>query len=300
MIQLPYDLQNFVTRPAPTIIAEIGCNHMGDLERAKSMIKIAKEQCDVQYAKFQKRNPKELLSETQYQSPHPVPANSYGETYGAHREFLEFTQDHHHELLNYCKTIGIGYSSSVWDMTSAIQITEINPPLIKIGSGTNTHLELVNYLCKNYNGEIHVSLGMTTTEEEKRLIDIFNKHKRLSDLVLYHCTSGYPVPPKDICLLGIKRLVEQYSNSIKGIGFSSHYDGVELDGAAFVLGADYIERHFTLDKNWKGTDHSASLDPEELKFVRDSTKIVAESLTFKTKEVMDIEVSNREKLKYIP
>ena len=139
---------------------------------------------------------------------------------------------------------------------------------------------------------------MTTPEEEKQIITLFQKTNRIKDLVLYHCTSGYPVPPEDICLLTISRLRAEYGNIVKGIGFSAHYTGIGLDGPAIVLGADFIERHFTLDRAWKGTDHAASLEPDGLRRVRKDTISVAQALSFKTESIMKIEKPNREKLKY--
>ena len=110
----------------PYVIAEIGCNHKGEMEIAKELIKIAKIFCNADAVKFQKRNNVELLTEEQYNAPHPNPANSYGETYGAHREYLEFDVRQHAELKAYCEEIGIVYSTSVWDTTSAKEITSLN------------------------------------------------------------------------------------------------------------------------------------------------------------------------------
>ena len=138
----------------PKVVAEIGCNHKGDIEIAKEMIRVAKVFCDAQYVKFQKRNPKELLTTEQYNAPHPVEENSYGSTYGDHREFLEFSSEQHKELMEYCKEIGIGYSTSVLDLTSAKEIMELEPPFIKIGSPSNTHYTMLDYLCNNYSGDI--------------------------------------------------------------------------------------------------------------------------------------------------
>tara|TARA_B100000029_G_C17605010_1_gene967109 strand:+ start:366 stop:1271 length:906 start_codon:yes stop_codon:yes gene_type:complete len=292
------DINTLVQREPPTIIAEIGCNHKGDFEIAKEMIRVAKVFCDAQFVKFQKRNPKELLTPAQYNAPHPVQENSYGKTYGDHREFLELSANQHKELMQYCKEVDIGYSTSVWDLTSAKEIVELNPPFIKIGSPSNTHYKMLEYLCQNYSGDIHLSLGMTTSEEEDKIISVFEANGRLKQLVLYHCTSGYPVPPEDICLLSISRLKSTYGSVVKGIGFSAHYTGIGLDGPAFVLGADFIERHFTLDRAWKGTDHAASLEPDGLRRVRKDTIAVSKALNFKTESIMEIEKPNRVKLKY--
>jgi N-acetylneuraminate synthase len=102
----------------PRLIAEIGCNHKGDIDIAVEMIKIAKIFCEVDAVKFQKRNNRELLTEEQYNAPHPNPYHAYGATYGEHREFLEFTAEQHKFLMEKCKEFGITYSTSVWDMTS--------------------------------------------------------------------------------------------------------------------------------------------------------------------------------------
>ena len=184
----------------PKIIAEIGCNHKGDIEIAKAMISTAKAYCNVDAVKFQKRDIKSFLSTNEYNAPHPVAYNSYGKTYGEHREFLEFSIDQHKELKNHCAKIGIEYSSSVWDLKSAHDIISIKPLFIKVPSACNLNKKLLKVLCKNFNGEIHLSLGMTTRKEEKKIINLFKKYDRLKDLVIYSCTSGYPVQFKDVCL----------------------------------------------------------------------------------------------------
>lgn len=279
------------------VIAEIGCNHKGDIQIAKDLIKSAKL-CGADIAKFQKRTPKELLTPEQYNAPHPNPANSYGATYGEHREFLEFNADQHKELKDYCDEIGIEYSTSVWDITSAKAIVPLNPHLIKIPSAVNNNKRLLKWLCENYGGEIHVSLGMTTREEEDRLIKLFEDEGRAKDVVVYSCTSGYPVAFEDICLLEINRIRAAYESKVKGIGFSGHHLGIAVDIAAITLGAKWVERHFTLDRTWKGTDHAASLEPQGLaKLVRDIHN-VEKALTAKNSEILPIEIAQRNKLKF--
>jgi N-acetylneuraminate synthase len=280
------------------LIAEIGCNHMGDFEFAKKMIDSAVDFCGVKYVKFQKRNNKELLSEEQYNAPHPSPSNSYGNTYGNHREFLEFSLAEHKELKRYCETKGVIYFSSVWDLTSAKEIASLKPVMIKIPSATNTHFEVLNYLSENYQGEIHLSLGMTTKEEEKKIVNLFIEKNRISDLVLYACTSGYPVPFDQIHLLGVKRLREEYGHLVKAIGFSGHHNGIAIDIAAQTLGASYIERHFTLNRTFKGTDHAASLEPDGLRRLKRNIDATFDAMTYKPEEIVDIELPQRKKLKY--
>jgi|TARA_B100001939_G_scaffold223982_1_gene192772 sialic acid synthase len=281
----------------PKIIAEIGCNHKGDIEIAKAMISTAKAYCNVDAVKFQKRDIKSLLSTNEYNAPHPVAYNSYGKTYGEHREFLEFSIDQHKELKNHCAKIGIEYSSSVWDFKSALDIISIKPLFIKVPSACNLNKKLLKVLCKNFYGEIHLSLGMTTRKEEKKIINLFKKYDRLKDLVIYSCTSGYPVQFKDVCLKEISRLKKSYGNLVKAVGFSGHHLGIAVDLGAFMLGAEYIERHFTMDRTWKGTDHAASLEPDGLrKLVRDIDSLAA-SFEEKSIEILEIELNQRNKLK---
>lgn len=282
----------------PFVIAEAGCNHMGQMEIAKDLIETAAHFCKADAIKFQKRCPKELLTPEQYNAPHPNPANSYGDTYGAHREFLEFDVDQHAQLKKWCEDAGIIYSTSVWDLTSAKEITSLHPKFIKIPSACNTHFEMLQWLCDNYEGEIQLSFGMTTREEEEEVVQLFEKNQRAKDLILYNCTSGYPVPFKDICLLELSRMKEQYEGRVKAIGFSGHHLGIAVDVAAYTLGAEYIERHYTLDRTWKGTDHAASLEPDGIRKLVRNLNAVHEALTYKSEEILPIEQVQRDKLKY--
>lgn len=282
----------------PFIIAEAGCNHMGQMEIAKDLIETAAHFCKADAIKFQKRCPKELLTPEQYNAPHPNPVNSYGATYGAHREFLEFTVDQHAQLKEWCEEAGIIYSTSVWDMTSAKEIASLKPVFIKIPSACNTHYEMLQWLCDNYSGEIQLSFGMTTHEEEEKIVTLFEQNGRAKDLVIFDCTSGYPVPYNDVCLLEINRLREKYENRVKAIGFSGHHLGIAVDVAAYTLGANIIERHYTLDRTWKGTDHAASLEPEGIRDLVRSLNAVHESLRYKATEILPIEQVQRDKLKY--
>jgi sialic acid synthase len=282
------------------IIAEIGCNHKGDLDIAKEMISVAAKIAKVDVVKFQKRNNRELLPPEQYDAPHPVPANAYGPTYGAHREALEFTVGQHRELRDFAITQGVAWSSSVWDLTSAREIASLEPELIKIPSATNLHYELQGWLCANYAGEIHVSTGMTTPAEMEEIVSFYEANGRAKDLVLYSCTSGYPVAFEDLCLREITRLKEAFGHRVKAIGFSGHHLGIAADVAAVTLGAEWVERHFTLDRTWKGTDHAASLEPDGLRRLSRDLHNVEKALTYKQSAILDVEKVQRRKLKWEP
>lgn len=282
----------------PVVVSEIGCNHMGQFEIAKDLISLSK-QCGADYAKFQKRNARELLTAEQYNAPHPVPYNAYGSTYGEHREFLEFDKAQHLELKKFCDDIGIGYTTSVWDMVSAREIIEVNPSFIKVPSACNNHFEMMALLRDGYTGDVHVSTGMTTQDEIRTIVDFFEKKDQAkSRLVIYSCTSGYPVPFSDICLLEITRLIENYGARVKDIGFSGHHLGIGIDIAAYALGATWIERHFTKDRTWRGTDHAASLEPPGLSKLVRNLHQTHEAMRYKGEEILDIEKVQRDKLKY--
>ena len=281
----------------PKVIAEIGCNHMGKMELAKELIDLAK-QSGADYVKFQKRNNKELLTEEQYNAPHPNPHNSYGDTYGAHREYLEFNVEQNKELKEYCDEIGIIYSTSVWDVTSAKEMISFNPEFLKVPSACNNNFDMLKVLRDEFKGQVQLSIGMTKKDEVEEIVKFFELNDQAkSRLLLYSCTSGYPVPAKDVALLEINWLYENYGDRVNEIGFSGHHLGIALDVAAYTLGARWIERHFTKDRTWKGTDHAASLEPGGLAKLTRDLKSVYEALNYKTNEILQIESVQREKLK---
>ena len=283
---------------APTLIAEIGCNHMGDLEIAKRFIEVAGSFCEVQNVKFQKRSNRDLLPPDQFDAPHPVPSNSFGDTYGAHREYLEFSLEEHRKLKDHCDERGMTYATSVWDVPSLREIATLEPAYLKVPSATNTNVELLTELCTGFGGKIHVSLGMTTRAEEEQMMELFRSHGRAGDVVLYACTSGYPIQASEACLLEIPRLIEAYGDEVEAIGYSGHHNGISLDTVAFTLGATYIERHFTLDRTWKGTDHAASLEPDGLRRHQRNLVQAAEALQVRSQEILPIEEPQRAKLKW--
>lgn len=282
------------------IIAEVGCNHKGDLEIAKELIRVAAIYAKADVVKFQKRNNRELLTEEQYAAPHPNAMHAYGATYGEHREFLEFSTDQHLELLEECRRNGIEYSTSVWDTTSAREMARLEPSLLKVPSACNLHFDMLDVLATQFDGDIHLSLGMTTREEERQIVEFFEERGRAKSLVLYACTSGYPVEFNDICLLEITRLRDTFGERVKSIAFSGHHLGIAADVAALALGAEWVERHFTLDRTWKGTDHAASLEPDGLRRLVRDLRAVEKSLKGKGSEILPVEEVQRAKLKWRP
>ncbi len=284
-------------KEVPIIIAEAGCNHMGNMEVAKEMITNAALFCKVDVIKFQKRTNRELLSEEEFNAPHPNPANSYGASYGEHRKFLEFSIEQHRQLKLWCMELGVEYSASAWDIEAAKCIASLEPSKIKIPSASNMDLLMLEWLIHNYEGEIHLSLGMTTQKEEDEIVATFVRHGRQDSLILYACTSAYPVAQEDICLGEITRLKDKFASTVKAIGFSGHHLGIAVDVAALALGATYFERHFTLDRTWKGTDHAASLEPDGMRRLARDLRNVSKSLGFKRQEILPVEAVQRKKLK---
>lgn len=281
----------------PLVIAEIGCNHKGDFNIAKELILAAKNS-GATYAKFQKRDNKYLLGKN-YFEPHPNPVYSYGKNYGLHRDKLEFNIKQHYNLYKFCKKIKIGYATSVWEVNSAREFlkSKIVLDYIKIPSACNLDQELLIYLFKNFKKPIHISLGMTSKNEINKIYRLSKKYKASSRLVFYACTSDYPVTTENLCLLEIDLLIKKYGKTIKDIAFSGHHLGIASDIAAFTLGAHIIERHFTLDRTWKGTDHAASLEPNGFaKLVRDLNNVY-KALKYKKDDVLRCEKASRKKLK---
>lgn len=282
---------------APKVVAEIGCNHKGEFEIAKELLKMSKD-AGCYAAKFQKRHNKELLTPEQYNAPHPNPANSYGATYGEHREFLEFNLDQHAQLKKYAESIGLVYSTSVWDTTSAREIVQLNPEFIKVPSACNNHFKMLEVLRDEYKGEVHISTGMTTPDEQEKFVQFFEDKGQAGRLVVYSCTSGYPVPFPDVCMLEILKMQKRFAGRIRDMAFSGHHLGIAIDIAAYTLGATWIERHFTKDRTWKGTDHAASLEMAGLQKLCRDVQAAYQSLTYKSQDILPIEQVQRDKLKY--
>merc|ERR1711924_131121 len=172
--------------------------------------------------------------------------------------------------------------------TAARDIVSLNPPLIKVGSPSNMHWDMLMVLREEYDGQIHISTGMTKKDEIEQIVKFWEEGKGRAKerVVLYNCTSGYPVPFEDVCLLDIRLLQQKYAHRVKAIGFSGHHLGISIDIAAYALGAQWVERHFTADRTWKGTDHAASLEPAGLgKLCRD-LQATYKAMTYKKAEIL--------------
>ncbi|MBO4823437.1 MAG: N-acetylneuraminate synthase family protein [Clostridia bacterium] len=283
----------------PIIIADCCCNHQGKLEQVYKMINKLKLDGYSNVIKFQKRDIDYWIEHNPsvYMSAHPNPVQSFGKTYAEHRKALELDLDAHQSIKKYCEKNNFIYSCTVFDLKSAQEIISLKPKMIKIASSCNQYFELLQYVIDNFKGEIHLSLGMTDHIMTEQIVQFFCRNQRNQDLILYVCTSGYPVTAQDTFLLEIPLLIKKYGELIKGVGLSGHHQGIDLDIAAFVLGARYFERHYTLDKKAKGTDHQLSLVAEEFLSLKQALDNVRMALQFRP-PVVEIEKENERKIKW--
>jgi sialic acid synthase len=280
--------------PEAKVVAEIGCVHLGKMERAKELIKLA-SMCGADYAKFQKRNPDECVPEELKNKPHPNKIFAYGDTYLEHRRALELDIHQHQELSDYCDTFGIRYAVSVWDMTSAQEVIKnVKSAFIKIPSPCNNDWSLIDMIKSDYDGDIHISTGMSSHDD---VYSIINRFTPIANrVVIYHCTSIYPCPFDKLHLLEIKRLSELTEYGFR-IGFSNHGYGIAADIVAWSLGAEYIERHFVDDRTLKHTDAAASLEPEGMRRLTRDLKNVRRALSYSPSQPDDAELEERRKLR---
>ena len=236
------------------IIAEIGSNHQGSVELAKQLISEAKKN-GASAVKFQKRDNVNLFTKELYDQVYDN-KNSFGETYGKHREALEFGEKEFQEIKKYCLEQNIIFFSTAFDKESVNFLDSIGVELFKIASADLINIPLIDYIASK-NKTIVLSTGGGTIEDIKLAVNtILNYHEKL---VILHCTASYPVVYKDMNLMVIKKLKEEFPNHV--IGLSDHENGIHAASIAYMLGARVFEKHFTLNRSWKGTDHSFSLEP---------------------------------------
>lgn len=278
------------------VTAEIGAVHLGNMDRAKELIRLAK-MAEADYVKFQKRNPIECVPKALLDAPHPNEMFSYGNTYLEHRKNLELSVEQHEELQDYCYDVGIGYSISVFDMTSAREVAEHleGARFVKVPSACNHNRELMDFLFDNTNFDVHISLGMASKSEIEDLIAYINKKGVPTDrFLLYHCTSEYPCPFERLYLEEISNIKSMLPHV--RVGYSNHGKGIATDIAAYTLGAEWIERHFVDDRMLRHTDASASLEPQGLHKLCRDLKAVHKAIQCK-EEVSPGEIEQRKKLR---
>ncbi len=250
----------------PYIVAEIGSNHCGDIEKAKQLI-IEARNCGVDAVKLQKRTNKDLYTDELYNAPY-ANINSYGPTYGLHREALEFDQSEHHELKQFSDGLKLTYFATAFDFQSADDLMGIGVPAFKIASGDIKNTPLIKHVSA-FGLPVIISTGGCEMSDIYRAVNAMNH----SSFALLHCVASYPNKPEEMNLLMVKTLRDEFPDTV--IGLSDHYNGICMSFAAYVLGARIFEKHFTLNHTWKGTDHALSLQPEGMRrMVRDLKRIM--------------------------
>jgi len=245
------------------IIAEIGQNHNGSMEIAKKLIDVA-HIAGVDAVKFCKRSEKSILSSARFERPYDNP-NSFGKTYKEHRMALELTIEQHQELAIYAKTKSLVYFASVCDLDMVFPMSEFMP-CFKVASRDLTNLPLL--LDMRATGKpILLSTGMSTIKEVRAVVNRLG-----SNLALLICTSQYPTTPENVKLAWIDVLRQSFSPL--PIGWSDHTIGISIPVVAIAKGACIVEKHITLDRTMKGTDHVGSLEPQGLlKLVRNIREV---------------------------
>jgi sialic acid synthase SpsE len=271
------------------IVAEIGNNHQGEFEVAKRMIDEAAK-AGAQAVKFQKRDMEALLTREGRAAPY-TGRNSFGPTYGEHRNALELSIEQMAALKEYSESRGLVFFASAWDDPSLKQILGLDVELLKICSADLVNVPLVRkYAAARI--PIILSTGMSSLEDiDVALAEIRAYHE---EVVLLHCNSTYPCPEDQIGLPVMDALRERYGLPV---GYSGHEQGIGPSVGSAALGACVVERHFTLDKTLKGTDHKASLEPSELALMVTMIREVERAMCVKGKKVFPEEQAAAKKLR---
>jgi N-acetylneuraminate synthase/sialic acid synthase len=245
------------------VIAEIGNNHQGSLEQAKELI-LAAHECGVDAVKLQKRDNRTLFTKALYDAPYDN-ENSFGPTYGAHREALELGLDEWQELMRYSSELGLMLFATAFDEPSADFLVELGVPAFKIASADIVNTPLLRYVA-GLGRPIVLPTGGATMEDVDRAVEAILPLN--SQLCVLQCTSAYPADVEELNLRVITTFRDRYPELV--VGLSDHQNGISMALVAYMLGARVIEKHFTLNHASKGTDHAFSLMPEGMrKLVRD-------------------------------
>ena len=245
------------------VIAEVGHNHQGSVETAKQIFDKAKD-AGAHAVKLQKRDNKFLFTKEMYDSVYDS-NNAYGKTYGAHRDALEFDVEEYIELQQYAKELGLIFFATPFDFHSVDFLEKLDVPLYKIASGDLVSIPLLRYVAKTGKPVI-ISTGGGNMDDVKKAHDAITNEN--PNLAILQCTAAYPCDPSEMNLNVIKTFRREFPNKV--IGLADHQSGIGMALVAYTLGARIVEKHFTINRAWKGTDHSFSLEPQGLtKLIRD-------------------------------
>lgn len=275
------------------IVAEIGCNHNGDPRLAKKMVDVAKE-CGVDAVKFQTFKADLLISKFAPKAEYQKKVTSATESQLDMTRKLELPYDEFIKLEEYAKSLGLEVFSTPFDFESIEFLAKNNQKIWKIPSGEITNLPYLEKIAKLDidDKEIVISTGMANVDEIRQALEILEKNGMTKDkITILHCNTEYPTPFEDVNLNAISYLMEKFPEY--KIGFSDHSQGYFAGIASVPYGITFIEKHFTLDKNFEGPDHKASVTPEELKLLCEGIRVVEKSLGQKDKIVTESEKKNK-------
>ena len=245
------------------VIAEIGHNHQGSVETAMEMFQAAKY-CGVNAVKLQKRDNRSLFTTKKFNQPY-ANQNSYGATYGEHRMALELGRDEYTTLKKFAAELGLMMFATAFDIPSVDFLEEIDLSAYKVASGDLKSTPLLKYIAET-GKPIIISTGGASLEDVQRACDTVMPINE--QLAILQCTANYPTWAENMNLRVITTYRGLFPNNV--IGLSDHQSGIAMAVVAYTLGARIVEKHFTLNRAWKGTDHAFSLEPIGLrKLMRD-------------------------------
>ena len=238
------------------VVAEVGHNHQGSLDKCIELFKSAAA-CGADAVKIQKRTNKSLYTSEMYNQPYHS-ENAYADTYGEHREYLEFGKSEYLELKNVAEQLGLIFFATAFDFEAVDFLEDINLPAYKVASGDLQNVPLIKYIAST-NKPMFISTGGAYLKDVCRAVEVAH-----DNICVMQCTSGYPAEAEELNL----RVIQTYLDSFGCVvGLSDHHVGIESPVLAYMLGARVFEKHFTLNRTWKGTDQAFSLEPAGLKKV---------------------------------
>ena len=269
------------------IMAEIGINHNGDLKIAKKLIAAAK-QAGCNAVKFQKRTIDVVYTQEELAATRETP---FGKTNGDLKRGLEFSLEAYQEIDRFCKDQNILWSASPWDEESVDFLEQFNVPYYKVAAASLTDAGLLKKI-NSMGKPVILSTGMSELSEIDRAVKYIEK----DNLLILHCVSQYPATPENINLRAMQTLRERYAVPV---GYSGHELDTVLSAVAVGMGACAVERHFTLDRKMWGSDHKASIEPEEMKEMIKNIRLVEQALGDPTPRCLPVEEPVKAKLRRV-
>jgi len=285
---------NFVVGPGnpPYIVAEVGSNHNGNMDLCRRLIDAAAN-VGAHAVKFQSWSEKSLIAKEDYDRN--TEYSDKKKHFGSLREMVkayQFTPEQHHEAYHHCKARGIAFCSSVFSPEEVDLLDKFDVPFIKIASMDIVNIPLLRYAARTQRPLV-ISTGMANLAEIERAVEIVHNEGN-QEIALLHCVSIYPPDFDMIHLRNMETLQKAFDLPV---GFSDHTLGVAIPLAAIALGACIIEKHFTLEKDMEGWDHSISADPLELKTIVEEGRNVFTALGSSVRTVGDAEIEKRKKFR---